>query len=89
MPEKSELIHILAEIEDPEMMEKFLDEILTESERHDVMLRWKLMKMLEDGITQRKIASELKISLCKITRGAKILKDKNSATYRLMKKSNS
>jgi TrpR family trp operon transcriptional repressor len=33
------------------------------------------MKMLKAGIPQRKIASELGISLCKITRGAKVLKD--------------
>lgn len=84
MPEQYELIRILTDIKDPEVMEKFLDELLTESERHDLILRWKLMKMLEKGMTQRKIASELKVSLCKITRGAKIIKDKNSATRQLM-----
>lgn len=86
MPERSELIRVLTEIEDPALMEKFLDELLTDSERHDVFLRWKLMKMLDRGLTQRKIASELRISLCKITRGAKIIKDKDSATYQLMKR---
>jgi len=34
--------------------------------------------MLNDGYTQRDIAKELQVSLCKVTRGAKIIKNKNS-----------
>jgi TrpR family transcriptional regulator, trp operon repressor len=70
-----ELIRAFARIGDEKTMRKFLGEILTRSEITDLTLRWKLMKMLKDGIPQRKIASELGISLCKITRGAKVLKD--------------
>jgi TrpR family trp operon transcriptional repressor len=36
------------------------------------------MKDLHDGKTQREIANDLGISLCKITRGSKILKDPES-----------
>jgi TrpR family transcriptional regulator, trp operon repressor len=61
-------------------MRHFLEEILTPAERKDLALRWKLMEMLQEGIPQRKIASELGISLCKITRGAKILKDGRSVS---------
>ena len=70
-----ELIRAFVKIEDEKTMRKFLGEILTRSEITDLTLRWKLMKMLKAGIPQRKIASELGISLCKITRGAKVLKD--------------
>ena len=34
--------------------------------------------MLKEGKTQREIAKELKVSLCKVTRGSKILKQTNS-----------
>lgn len=59
-------------------MNQFLEEILTPAEQKDLALRWQLMEMLEAGVPQRQIAAELGISLCKITRGAKILKAKNS-----------
>jgi TrpR family trp operon transcriptional repressor len=87
MPEHSELIKIFCEIQDPTVMEKFFGEIFTESERRTFALRWKLMKMLDEGISQRKIAAALRISLCKITRGAKIMKDRHSVTYRLIHES--
>ncbi|MFZ4394662.1 MAG: Trp family transcriptional regulator [Kiritimatiellia bacterium] len=55
-------------------MRRMLDEILTPSELHDLALRWKLMQHLQAGVPQRRIATELGISLCKITRGSRILK---------------
>ena len=65
-------------------MTKFLSEIFTGSELRDLGLRWQLMKMLHKGMAQRKIAAELGVSLCKITRGARILKNKRSVTQRLI-----
>ena len=65
-------------------MHHFLEEILTPAECKDLALRWKLMEMLQEGIPQRKIASELGISLCKITRGAKILKNSRSVSKRYL-----
>ena len=56
----------------------FLLEILTVSEVETLSKRWRILKMLNEGLTQRKIAQELKVSLCKVTRGSKILKNKQS-----------
>ena len=56
----------------------FFKEILTESEIETLSKRWRILNMLKDGVTQRDIAKELKVSLCKVTRGAKIIKNKNS-----------
>ena len=56
----------------------FLLEILTESEVETLSKRWRILKMLKEGKTQREISKELNVSLCKVTRGAKILKDKQS-----------
>jgi len=79
-----ELEKIFADIHDHKEMIAFLDEILTPKEITDLKLRWQLLKDLHAGHTQRNIAARYKISLCKITRGSKILKRKNSRTKRLL-----
>jgi TrpR family trp operon transcriptional repressor len=79
-----EVIQVLIKITSKKDMEKFLDEILTENERRDISLRWELMKRIYEGIPQRTIASDLGISLCKITRGSKILKSEGSFISRIL-----
>ena len=84
MGDIDDLIDVFCRIRDPEQMRRFFDEIFTRSERRDLALRWRLMEMLREGVTQRKIAADLHVSLCKITRGAKILKDPESVTVRML-----
>ncbi len=84
MPEIDEITKVFCEIDDVEVMKEFFDEIFTPAERRDFALRWELMKLLREGIPQRQIASKLGISLCKITRGAKIVKNQDSVTNRIM-----
>jgi len=86
-PDVQDLAKVFARIDTVRTMRKFFDEIFTEAERKDLALRWQLMKMLKKGVSQREIATRLGISLCKITRGAKILKDRNSVTNKIMHKS--
>ena len=62
-----------------------MTEILTEPELETLSKRWRLMYLLKNGYTQRDIAKELKISLCKITRGAKILKSNKSVVAKYLK----
>lgn len=40
--------------------------------------------MLSEGKTQREIAQDLKVSLCKVTRGAKILKNNKSVVTKYL-----
>jgi TrpR family transcriptional regulator, trp operon repressor len=70
--------HALASMDSPSDIRRFLEEVLTENERLDVALRWHLLELLNEGVPQRKIAGQLGISLCKITRGSRILKDDRS-----------
>ena len=63
----------------------FLREILTPDELHDLVLRWHLLEELVKGTSQRAIAAELGISLCKITRGSRILKEKKSVIAQILK----
>ncbi|MCK7512132.1 MAG: trp operon repressor [Desulfobacterales bacterium] len=46
-------------------------------------MRWQLLKDLHDGMTQRSIAARYHISLCKITRGSKVLR-RNSTTRKIL-----
>lgn len=76
---------VLSAIKSPDEMRSFLKELLTPGEVRDITLRWKLLELLADGVSQRKIAEDLRISLCKITRGSKILKQKGAVTSRVLK----
>lgn len=77
----------LVAISDPDEMETFLEELLTSGELCDVTLRWRLLELLTQGVSQRKIAEDLQISLCKITRGSRILKNKSSISGKLLQAS--
>ncbi|MCQ2738920.1 MAG: trp operon repressor [bacterium] len=61
-------------------------ELLTKSEIETLSKRWRIMQMLAVGKTQREIANELNVSLCKVTRGSKILKDRNSILAKFLLK---
>ena len=81
-----EISNLLSNTNDREEITKFFNEILTDNEIDTLSKRWRLMKFLKQGYTQREIAKELKISLCKITRGSKILKSKNSVIAKYLTK---
>ncbi|MBN1163746.1 MAG: transcriptional regulator [Candidatus Krumholzibacteriota bacterium] len=85
MNSAKELTEIFCEINNPSVMRKFFREIFTPAEIDDFVLRWRLMKMLHASVPQRKIASKLGISLCKITRGARVLRDSRSVTLKILK----
>ncbi|MCL1888789.1 MAG: trp operon repressor [Kiritimatiellaeota bacterium] len=65
---------------------RLLPEIFTPAELRDLALRLRLLRMLAGGVPQRKIAATLGISLCKITRGSRILKDPASVVAHLLEK---
>lgn len=81
-----ELALSLSKMSNPEEVSQFLSEICSPAECKSIASRWQLMKLLEQGETQRAIASKLHLSLCKITRGAKFLKDTNSVLRREVQK---
>ncbi len=74
-----EIASALASVDDVKLVERFLKSILTKSEMKEIELRWELVKLLYDGMSQRKISEKLGVSLCKITRGSRELKRNPSA----------
>ncbi len=79
-----ELLKVISSMDNLDDLNHFFDEIFTPAELDDVSLRWKLLNDLHKGLTQRKIAEKYGISLCKITRGSKILKSKDSVVLKIL-----
>ena len=74
-----EIVRVLSNLKDQKLMKKFFESILTPNEINDISSRWELVKLLDQGCSQREIAKKLNLSLCKITRGSKELSKKHSA----------
>ena len=73
---KEDLLNIVLSIKDKEELKSFIDDMFTEKEVEDVVQRYLLMDDLYRGKSQRDIARDRSMSLCKITRGSKMLKKK-------------
>ena len=82
--EVNEIAKILSDINNPNLIYDFLISILTEKELEELGKRWALVKLLDSGMSQRAISSELGLSLCKITRGSKELKKKDSSLKKII-----
>lgn len=88
MKSQPELANFFAKIDNAGEIKQLMSELFTERELADVALRWQLLQDLYNGETQRAIANKHKISLCKITRGSKILKKEDSIILRILKQIN-
>ena len=85
MQSLEEISNALSKMDKNEITE-FFKEILTLSEINTLSKRWRILKMLASGnYTQRDVAKDLSVSLCKVTRGAKILKTPGSITKKVIK----
>ncbi len=81
-----EIAKIVKNLQTTSEIEDFFKELLTESEIETLSKRWQILNLLLKGVTQREISNELQVSLCKVTRGAKILKNKKSVLLEYLKK---
>lgn len=81
-----DLLGVFAETKTPEDVKALFEDMFTESERRDFTIRWKLMNDLYRHVSQRTIANELHISLCRITRGSRMLKKSDGYVRRLLEK---
>lgn len=79
-----ELSRVLASCDDSKLIHDFLSSLLTPKEALDVAARWELVNRIAHGHTQRHVAQELGISLCKITRGSRELKKVDSPFKKML-----
>ena len=83
-PDEAHLLQALCAIDDPAEMHRVLSDLLTRSEVAALRKRWAILCLLREGVPQREIARRIDGSLCNVTRGARLLHDKNCASARLM-----
>ncbi len=86
--EITEIASTLAELNEVNQIRNFIIELLTKSEAETLSKRWRILKLLKEGKTQRDIAKELQVSLCKVTRGSQILKNRKSIVAKCLTKEN-
>ena len=79
-----DLLDLFASTTDREGMRQLFEDMFTDAERKDFELRCKLMNDLYNHVSQREIASNLHISLCRITRGSKMLKKQDGAVRKYL-----
>jgi len=77
-PYLEELSIALAQTDDADLVREFLGSLLTPNELQEVSTRWALVRLIDDGMSQRNIAKKLGLSLCKITRGSKEIQREES-----------
>jgi TrpR family trp operon transcriptional repressor len=70
----NDLIRVFLKIKTREEMLDFLKGILTPKELEEIPMRLAIVKMLKKGITQEKIAKELKVGIGTVTRGSNEIK---------------
>ena len=78
MNEIKAIAELLSKMDSADEISEFLKELLTESVLSVLSKRWRILNLLLQGKTQRDIAKELSVSLCKVTRGSKICKSPNA-----------
>ena len=79
-----DIISVFSSTTDPDDMKALFDDIFTESEKKDFVTRWLLMDEIYKGKPQREIASNRGLSLCKITRGSRMLKKEDGFMRHLL-----
>ncbi len=83
---KQELLKLLSDIKNPAFMDALLYDLLTPKEYNDIVLRWQIAKKLHAGDQQRDISRKLKVAIATVTRGSRVLANKNGAFAKILRK---
>ena len=73
---KNEFLRVLQTVsQDRQLLDEFLQDLLTPNERKILILRWQIVKRLARRESQRKIAKDLNVGIATVTRGARELRN--------------
>ena len=67
-------------------MNLFLTDILTPNEFETLALRWQIVKKLNKGETHRSVVGDLGLGMSTVTRGSRMLRNKNGGFNLILKK---
>jgi Trp operon repressor len=83
---KKELIKILQlAAKDKNLLDEFLQDLLTPHEFKEVAIRWQIVKQLSKKIPHRMISKNLKIGISTITRGSRELQNPKGGFQTIIK----
>ena len=84
---KEELVEVFSKIiSNKELLGLFLKDILTPNEFETLSLRWQIVKKLNKGETHRSIVGDLGLGMSTVTRGSRMLRNKNGGFNLVFKK---
>lgn len=81
-----ELCSIIAGLDSTKDVHLLLTDLLTPKELGQLEERWNIVKRLNEGESQRKIAKELGVGIMTVTRGSAQLKKKNGGLELALKR---
>lgn len=70
----SDLLRVLAALNDPEAIELLLGDLLSPAEIRSVRERWAIVTRLAEGKTQREVRDEVGVAIATVSRGAQQLR---------------
>lgn len=77
-----EILRLFLTLETEKEVQRLLEDILTPQELRSIVERWRIVKSLSDGKSQREVQKELGCGIMTVTRGAQVLKN-GSGGFRL------
>ena len=63
-----------------------LRDMLTPAELRSLAKRWEELQLLARGMKQREVAKKLKISISKVTRGSRVLRDGSGGAWLFLRR---
>jgi len=85
MASKSDLLNAVRRASrDAKLLDAFLCDLLTPDEYKELIRRWHIVRELHQGIPQRRIASRLGMGIATITRGSRMLKNKQGGFHKIL-----
>lgn len=86
MSVKSELLDAIQRASrEKKLLDAFLHDLLTPDEYEELQRRWHIVIELQKGIPQRRIASRIETGIGTVTRGARMLKNKQGGFHKILK----
>ncbi|KKP38252.1 MAG: TrpR-like protein YerC/YecD [Candidatus Peregrinibacteria bacterium GW2011_GWF2_33_10] len=72
----NDFFELFVALPNKEIVNQVMEDFFTLSELEAVAQRWQIVKMLEQGISQRQISEKLGVGIATITHGSQTLKQK-------------